>query len=231
MAHVGRWTAGVARASCPEFGDDNISEPIATRHATSRLSTRRRFGFARPTDAQEMVLRADEDHPDSRDEAAVAAPRAWEKLKELLAPAVQLAEREGITLVLENGNGLMVPSAWLGRKLFDEMGSPNLKILWDPGNGLYANEIPFPDAYEALRGSALGHFHIKDAIVDMPKATVEFCEMGKGQLASSYEPIARALKEDGYDGVISLESVYRPEGGTFEDGFKASVGLFKEVFG
>jgi sugar phosphate isomerase/epimerase len=161
----------------------------------------------------------------------VVATGAWDKLKELLAPAVELAEKEGVTLVLENGNGLMVPSAWLGRKLVDEMGSEHLKILWDPGNGLYATEKPFPDAYEALRGGALGHYHIKDAIVDMPKATVEFCEMGTGQLASSYEPTAQAFKEDGYDGVISLESVYCPEGGTFEDGFRASVGLFKRVFG
>ncbi len=161
----------------------------------------------------------------------VVATGAWEKLKELLTPAVELAEREEITLVLENGNGLIVPSASLGRKLVDEMGSPHLRILWDPGNGLYANETPYPDAYEALRGGALGHFHIKDAKVDMPKATVEFCEMGTGHLASCYESIARALKDDGYDGVTSLESVYRPEGGTFEDGFKASVGLFKRVFG
>lgn len=54
---------------------------------------------------------------------------------------------------------------------------------------------------------------------------------GKGQLASSLEPIARGLKEDLYDGVTSLESVYRPDGGTFEDGFRASVPLFKELFG
>tara|TARA_B100001123_G_scaffold214052_1_gene241704 strand:- start:9675 stop:9920 length:246 start_codon:yes stop_codon:yes gene_type:complete len=44
-------------------------------------------------------------------------------------------------------------------------------------------------------------------------------EMGIGQLASSYEPTAKALKKDGYEGVISLESVYCPEGCTFEDGF------------
>jgi len=31
--------------------------------------------------------------------------------------------------------------------------------------------------------------------------------------------------------VISLESVYHPDGGTYEDGFRASVGKFKEIFG
>lgn len=161
----------------------------------------------------------------------VVAKGAWEKLKELLRPPVELAEKAGIKLVLETGNNAMVPSAWLGRKLIDEMGSDHLRILWDPGNSLYANEPPYPDGYEALRGGYLGHFHIKDAIVDMPKASVEFCEFGTGQMASSFEPIAHGLREDGYDGVTSLESVYRPDGGTFEEGFKASVTKFKEIFG
>lgn len=161
----------------------------------------------------------------------VVATGAWDKLLTLLKPAVELAEKENITLVLETGNNAMVPSAWLGRKLIDDMSSEHLKILWDPGNCLYANEPAYPDGYEALKGGYMGHFHIKDANVDMPKATVEFCEMGTGQMASTFEPIAQGLKDDGYDGVISLESVYRPEGGTFEEGFKASVGLFKRVFG
>ena len=43
--------------------------------------------------------------------------------------------------------------------------------------------------------------------------------------------IARALDADGYAGPISLESVYRPPGGSFEDGFRASVGALKELFG
>ena len=37
--------------------------------------------------------------------------------------------------------------------------------------------------------------------------------------------------DDNFAGVVSLESVYRPEGGTFEDGFRASVGKFKAIFG
>ena len=134
-------------------------------------------------------------------------------------------------IVLQSGDRpVAVVPQYQGRKFVDEMGSPNLKIIWDLGNGLYANEKPFPDAYEALRGGALGHYHIKDAIVDMPKARVEFCELGTGQSASSYEPTAKAFKEDGYEGVISLESVYCPVGGTFDDGSRASVGLFKRVF-
>ncbi len=161
----------------------------------------------------------------------VVAKGAWDKLLELLTPPVKLAEQEQIQLVLETGNNAMIPSGYLGGKLVQEINSPNLKILWDPANSLYANERTYPDGYESLGVEAIGHIHIKDALVDMPKATVEFCELGKGDMAGCLAPLAERLRNDGYEGPISLESVYRPEGGDFEDGFKASVGLFSELFG
>ncbi|MDA0346662.1 MAG: sugar phosphate isomerase/epimerase [Verrucomicrobia bacterium] len=156
---------------------------------------------------------------------------AWEKILELLEPAVRLAEAEGITMVVETGNNAMITSAWLGRRMIEELGSKHLKILWDPANSLYCNEQAWPDGYEALKGGYLGHLHIKDVIVDIPKATVQVCELGTGQLGPQLEPIAKALKADAYDGVISLESVYHPDGGTYEDGFRASIARFKELFG
>jgi len=160
----------------------------------------------------------------------IVSKGSWEKLVELLRPAVALAEDEDVTLVLETGNNAMITSGYLGRKLLDEMGSQRLKILWDPGNSLYACEPTYPDGYEALDVDGIGHIHIKDCVVDMPKATVHFCEMGAGQMAQYFEPLATALKRDGYAGGISLESVYRPEGGNFEAGFRASVETFKELF-
>ena len=161
----------------------------------------------------------------------VASKGAWDRLLELLEPPVRLAEDQDVTLVLETGNNAMIPSGYLGRKLIDDLGSSRLKILWDPCNSLFANEPTHPDGYEALGVDGLGHIHIKDARVDMPKATVEFCELGAGDMAPYLEPLAADLEKDGYDGVISLESVYRPDGGDFEDGFKASVGEFKRLFG
>ena len=161
----------------------------------------------------------------------VASKGAWNKLLELLEPPLRLAEDQDVTLVLETGNNAMIPSGYLGRKLIDDLGSSRLKILWDPCNSLYANEPTHPDGYEALGVEGLGHIHIKDARVDMPKATVEFCELGTGDMAPYLKPLATDLEKDGYDGVISLESVYRPDGGDFEDGFKASVGEFKRLFG
>ena len=154
---------------------------------------------------------------------------AWDSLKLLLAPAVELAEREGVTLVVETGNNAMVTSGWLGRRLVNEMGSDCLRVLWDPGNSLYCAESPFPDGYDALRG-CLAHVHVKDVVVDIPKARVDQCEFGTGQMAPHFRDIARALERDGFPGVVSFESVYRPPGGSFEDGFRTSFPAFRRIF-
>ena len=44
----------------------------------------------------------------------------------------------------------------------------------------------FPDGYETLRGGYLGHVHIKDVLVDTPKATLEVRAFGEGQLAPAF---------------------------------------------
>jgi len=160
-----------------------------------------------------------------------ASKGAWENLIVLLEPAVKLAEENDITLVVETGNNAMVASAYLGRKLIDDLATDNLKVLWDPANTLYCTEEVYPAGYEILRGGYLGHLHIKDCNVDIAKASVQQCALGTGQMAPILEDLAAALVEDEYDGVISLESVYHPTGGTFEEGFQASVGRFKEIFG
>ena len=115
--------------------------------------------------------------------------------------------------------------------MVDEVGSDRLKVMWDPANALYSTEVAFPDGYHALRGGYLGHIHLKDVVVDIAKATISCRQLGTGQMAPYLDDMATALRRDGYEGAISLESVYRPPGGSFEDGFRASVGALNAVFG
>jgi len=160
------------------------------------------------------------------------AKGAWEAQLPLIASAVELAKKEEITLVVETGNGTMVNSCWTGRRLIDDLGAKDvLKILWDPANNCWCHEQAWPDGYEIMKGGYLGHLHIKDVLVDTPKATLEVRPMGEGQLAQQFQPIADALSADKYDGVVSFESVYHPGDGNFETGFRQSIGLFKKIFG
>ncbi len=159
------------------------------------------------------------------------AKGAWDALPPLIEPAVKLAEREGVTLVVETGNGTMVHSAYTGRRLCEAIGSDHLNVLWDPANACYGHERAWPDGYQELRGGYLGHLHIKDVQVDTARAWLEVREMGKGQLADQFAPIAAALKDDGYQGVVSFESVYHRGDGDFEAGFRACIDRFKAIFG
>ena len=157
---------------------------------------------------------------------------AWDTMPPLIAPAVELAKSEGITLVVETGNGTMVNSNYTARKLIDDLDAKDsLKVLWDPANNCWCHEVAYPDGYETVRDGYLGHVHIKDVQVFTPQATLEVRKMGEGQLAPMFQPIADAMRQDGYDGVISFESVYHPGNGDFEAGFRQCVGLFKEIFG
>lgn len=160
------------------------------------------------------------------------ASGAWEAQLPLIAPAVDLARSEGITLVVETGNGTMVNSCWTAARLIDELEAHDtLKVLWDPANNCWAHEMAMPDGYDALRGGYLGHLHIKDVQVDTPKATLEVRPLGEGQLAEHFPLMATALRSDGYDGVVSLESVYHSGDGNFEAGFRQNVDVFKALFG
>lgn len=160
----------------------------------------------------------------------VASTGSWDRFLKLMEPPVKLAEDEDITLVVETGNNAMVTSGVLGKKLIDDLGTKHLKILWDIPNTMYCTEVPYPDAYEEIK-DYIGHIHLKDCVADIARATVRFCPLGTGDVAPYLEGIAKALKKDGYQGVISLESVYRPDDGTFEDGFRECLPAFRTLFG
>ncbi|WP_162652780.1 TIM barrel protein [Lentilitoribacter sp. Alg239-R112] len=157
---------------------------------------------------------------------------AWDSMPPLIAPAVELAKREGVVLAVETGNGTMVNSNYTARKLIDDLDAKDtLKVLWDPANNCWCHELAYPDGYNEVSNGYLGHVHIKDVQVDTPRATLEVRKMGEGQLANHFQPIAEALQRDQYDGVVSFESVYHPGNGDFEAGFKQCIAEFKRIFG
>ncbi len=155
---------------------------------------------------------------------------AWTTLLKRLKEPLRIADTAGITLVMETAISGNVTSAHLARKLIDELDAPHLKVLWDPCSSLYCTEIPYPNGYEIIR-EHIAHVHLKDGVVNLPAATFDFCAMRQGQMDPYYNDIVNALKRDGYDGAISLESVYTPVGGTREDGFRESLPVFMELMG
>ena len=202
-------------------------------HAEQMDALRRCISFARAMDCKlvrimsfrkEMIL-----FGSGGAEQWNVATGAWDQLKRLLAPAVQLAEDEDVTLVVETGNNAMITSCELAARLISELGTAHLQVLWDPGNSLYCAERPVPEGLTAVR-DCLAHVHIKDLTVDIPAAAVNQVRFGEGHMAPYFQALADGLRGIGYSGCVSLESVYRPEGQKFEDGFRASFDRFSSVF-
>ena len=158
----------------------------------------------------------------------IVSEGTWSTLLDRLEEPLRIADDADITLVIETAISGNVTSALLVRKLIDELDVPHLKVLWDPCSSLYCTEVPYPDGYEVIR-EHIAHVHLKDGVVNLPAATFDFCAMRQGQMDPYYNDIVSALKRDGYDGTISLESVYTPEGGTREDGFRESLPIFMEL--
>jgi sugar phosphate isomerase/epimerase len=156
--------------------------------------------------------------------------RAWPQLLRLYEEPVRIAEENGITIAVETGFDTMASSCSLAARMVKDIGSRHLRIMLDTGNNLYSGEVPYPEAYDTIR-EYLVHIQVKDARVDSKNARVEFCPLGGGDLEEYLVPLANALRADGYDGVVSLENVYRPAHLSSEESFRLSAGTFVAIFG
>jgi sugar phosphate isomerase/epimerase len=141
------------------------------------------------------------------------------------APVLR-AERAGITLVLENESSTNVGTGTELGRLVSEIGSAYLRALWDPGNAVYAGEQPFPAGYQAVR-QYLGHVHVKDVRRATATGALETAPPGQGQVG--YANQLRALADDGYAGVLTLEPHYHPHGLTQEAAAEACVRALKSL--
>jgi len=104
-------------------------------------------------------------------------------------------------------------------RMFNYFDSPNLKLIWDPGNAYASGEkTPYPNGYEKIKDKII-HIHIKDAITNEQGKNV-WKPIGKGNV--DYNGQLKALIRDNYQGVIALETHCVAENGSKIDGTKES---------
>ena len=131
-----------------------------------------------------------------------------EMIKEKLQRPVELAEKKGVTLILENCPHTYPGSGSVTRKVIENINSSNLKALWDPGNALRTGKTPYPDDYRQIKEHIL-HIHAKDLTPE--NSDYRPVPLGEGKI--NYREIIKNLIDDGYKGVISLEPEYEDEAG------------------
>ena len=173
-------------------------------------------------------------------------PEDWDRLRRCYEPALEQAEKLGVTLVLENEAHDFTRDPLVMRRLVEAMDAPCFRTNFDATNYYQAGFEPFPYAYEVLQ-PYLAYVHIKDGCVFKPEHGHDAaCKGGAltggpfcgecihyppaGQGAVNLTGLLARLQADGYDGWCTLEphtdmahalSYYR-----LESAFLWSTGLF-----
>lgn len=153
--------------------------------------------------------------------------RTLDLIREGLSLPARIAEREGITLGLENVRSCYANTGENARAIIDAVDSPALKAVWDPANSFVSGGVDYPDGYEAIRPHMV-HVHLKDARVRDEAAGLTAWEcIGQGEVRLADE--LAAFARDGYSGVISVETHWQPEDGS--NGTPAAVAGLRRLLG
>lgn len=120
-----------------------------------------------------------------------------EVLRRMAALAAE-AEGHDVVLLHENEKEIYGDTPQRCLDIVESVGSPALRLAWDPANFVQVGVTPFTDGYEALRPH-LEYLQVKDAL--LADGTVVPAGAGDGEV----EATVRALRADGYDGFCSME--------------------------
>lgn len=136
-----------------------------------------------------------------------------------LRRAAQVAQREGVLLLLENEPSCNGGFAEEVAAIVRSVDSPALRGLWDPGNEAYGGREAFPAGYGFMK-DFLAHIHLKDAYIT-EDGTARCVPLGSGNVPVI--PHLKALLADGYDGLFTIETHYIPEGGNQMTGTRMTL--------
>jgi sugar phosphate isomerase/epimerase len=142
----------------------------------------------------------------------------WPRLLRTYDTLIGLAVAHDVTLLLENSSYANLQHAVELSRFLDAVDHPRLKLLWDAGNAFAAGDpTPAVEAWHMLKDRIV-HLHLKDTKAHGSK---EWVPVGTGALDLS--GLLKAVKSDGYAGVISLEPYFDKDDAAREDKVRTSV--------
>jgi sugar phosphate isomerase/epimerase len=158
---------------------------IGTRYVTLCTGTRERSSMWRR-------------HPDNESDLA------WNDARDTIVRALEMAAPRRVTLLVEPEPANIACSAAAARRLLDEIGSSNLKIVLDPANMVLSERSRDPETVLAegfeMLGRDIEFAHAKDLSTDG-----EFCAAGTGIVPwDSYWSMLRGI---GYDGDVIFHTL------------------------
>ena len=155
-----------------------------------------------------------------------------DKIAIALEPALQFAERKGVALAVENVRSCWCNSGKNTARLLERVQSPWLKVIWDPANAYVSGETKVVETGYRLVKPSIAHIHLKDAVVvDNQTGLIEWEKIGAGECDIATQ--LRALRDDGYDGCLSIETHWNPAGSDREENtyqtYLGLIGLLEQI--
>src|SRR5215204_3647537 len=142
--------------------------------------------------------------------------QCYPQLRDALIALADQAAARGVIIGLENEHACNVGTGAEAARFLSTIDHPALQLVWDPANASVLGETPFPDGYDLLPPSRIGHVHAKDCYVKDHKP-----QWGPvGEMGIDWRGQIDALRRDGYRGWISLETHWT---GPNNDKFEAST--------
>lgn len=148
---------------------------------------------------------------------------ARDDILDTLHEATERTRSAGKLLGLENEHACNIATGEEALWYLDRITDPTLGLIWDPGNQAAHGTVPFPAGYECIK-DRIHHVHLKDA-THLGEPT-EFTVIGRGVV--DYSAHFRVLRDDGYDGVLSLETHFQQDGDR-ETGTRACAIAAQEI--
>ena len=142
-----------------------------------------------------------------------------------LREAADKAAKKNIILIIENEHECNTGTGAEAARTLSAVKSPNFMVNWDPANATMLGEVPYPDGYSKLPKDRIGHVHCKDSVRNSD-GKVAWAAVGAGQI--DWLGQFRALKQQGYNHAVSLETHWRGAG-TPEASTRQSMAGMKDV--
>ena len=142
-----------------------------------------------------------------------------------LKKAAAIAEKEGVKLLQENEVACNGGYAEEVAEIVRQVGSPAMRVLWDPGNENFGGRRCYPEGYGKVKG-LFDHVHLKDAVYSEEKKGV-CVPIGQGQAPLRDQILA--LERDGYKGLYTIETRYTPPGGTAMQGTEMTLAGLRKI--
>lgn len=160
-----------------------------------------------------------------------------EKLIESMRYLGRLAIEKGVTLVIENHFNTMAVSAEQSAALIREINCPAVRILYDQANLTFTENEGYQEAI-AIQQQYVSYMHVKDLVFkegvafvssevshpDESERNVYTKIVGEGMI--EWPEILNRVKEQGYDGWLSLEYERRWHPNDIPD---ASIGMKQSI--